>query len=190
MAAWGIFALLALSAGCLLAGDPPRRWTDPAAGAGSERPGQRHREAAADGIADVPLLLELLGAALEAGLAVPSALELVAEVSTPRIHAGLSHVVAGLQMGASWEHSWEGVWEMPEVGQLHASLSFAALTGAPAAPLLYAEARQRRRQSQRDAEKRAGALGVKLVVPLGLCSLPAFICLGIVPVVVAMVPAF
>ncbi len=41
----------------------------------------------------------------------------------------------------------------------------------------------------RGAERRAAALGVRLVVPLGLCSLPAFVCLGIVPVLLAMLPS-
>ena len=138
----------------------------------------------------MPLLLELLGACLDAGLSIPWALRLVAGIAAPEIGNGLSRVVAGLQIGASWQHSWDGVRHIEPVAQLHAALSFAALTGAPAAPLLYAEADQRRRQFHRDAEKRAAALGVRLVVPLGLCSLPAFICLGIVPVVVAMIPAF
>jgi pilus assembly protein TadC len=67
-------------------------------------------------------------------------------------------------------------------------LAFAALTGAPSASILYAQAARERREQFRAAEKRAAALGVKLVVPLGLCSLPAFICLGVVPVLIAMLP--
>jgi len=151
------------------------------AGASAGRHGQ--------GLADVPLLLELLAAALDAGLPIPWALRLVAGVASEPIREALDKVVAGLQMGASWEHAWEGAGGVGQAEQIQGALSFAALTGAPAAPLLFAEARQRRRQQQRDAEKRAAALGVKLVVPLGLCSLPAFVCLGIVPVVVAMVPS-
>jgi pilus assembly protein TadC len=205
MAALGVFIMLALAAGCLLHADAARRWSGGTAGSAAARfrAGEDDRRAgaafpafgwrgpteAAGGIADVPLLLELLGAALDAGLAIPWALKLVAGVSTARIRTELSQVVAGLQIGASWEHSWQGMSDRGAVGQLHSALSFAALTGAPAAPLLYAAAAQRRRQAQRDAEKKAAALGVRLVVPLGLCSLPAFICLGIVPVVVAMIPS-
>lgn len=195
--ATGVFLILALAAACLVGLDSRRQWKDDAVTAA--RAGQCASVAgntngpvqdAGSGIDDVPLLLELLGSALDAGLAIPWALRLVAGVATAEVRAGLSQVVAGLQMGASWEHSWEGVRSLEHVAGIHAALSFAALTGAPAAPLLYAEAEQRRRQFQRDAEKRAAALGVRLVVPLGLCSLPAFICLGIVPVVVAMIPTF
>ena len=144
----------------------------------------------ARGIADVPLLLELTGAALDAGMPLASALRVVAGVAEPRIRDGLAVVVAGLQIGASWHHAWQPVRHRAPLDQLYSALSFAALSGAPSAALLYAEAEQRRRQTHRAAEKRAGALGVKLVVPLGLCSLPAFICLGVVPVVLAMIPAF
>ena len=38
------------------------------------------------------------------------------------------------------------------------------------------------------AERAAGKLSVALVVPLGLCSLPAFICLGIVPIIISLLP--
>jgi len=190
VAAGAIFVLLVLAVGCLGGSGGSRRWRARAALAGLGQAAERRGggKGPDPGIADVPLLLELLGAALDAGLSIPWALRLVAGVATAPMRAGLSHVVAGLEMGASWEHSWAGVGDAAEMAALQSALGFAALTGTPAAPLLYAEARQRRRQSQRDAERRASALGVKLVVPLGLCSLPAFICLGVVPVVVAMIP--
>ncbi|WP_269938674.1 type II secretion system F family protein [Arthrobacter sp. HY1533] len=138
----------------------------------------------------MPLLLELLGAALDSGLTVQGALRVVANVADLGIREGLLRVVAGLEIGASWQSSWEGSLGRGDIARIHEALSFGALTGAPAAPILYAEAQQHRTAAGRLAEKRAAALGVKLVLPLGLCSLPAFIALGIVPVVVAMVPAF
>ncbi len=68
-------------------------------------------------------------------------------------------------------------------------LRFATSTGAPSAALLHAHAAQLRRRHNRDIDRRAAALGVQLVLPLGLCSLPAFICLGVVPVVLGLLPA-
>ena len=172
--------------------DKPRAWPagggrrrastdDAAGGAGKTRVG---------GVASVPLLLELLGAALDSGLTVQGALRVVANVADQGIREGLLRVVAGLEIGASWQSSWEGSLGRSDIARIHEALSFGALTGAPAAPILYAEAQQHRTAAGRLAEKRAAALGVRLVLPLGLCSLPAFIALGIVPVVVAMVPAF
>lgn len=140
------------------------------------------------GVASVPLLLELLGSALDSGLTVQNALRVVAEVSEPGLRESLLRVVAGFEIGASWHNSWEGNLARGDVARIHDALSFGALTGASAAPLLYAEAKQCRTAAARTAEKRAAALGVKLVLPLGLCSLPAFIALGVVPVVMAMIP--
>ncbi len=143
-----------------------------------------------EGVTSVPLLLDLLGTSLDAGLTVQGALRVVATIADEQIQGRLLCVVAGLEIGASWDNSWEGNVEHAGVARIHEALSFGALTGASAAPLLYAEARQNRNAAGRAAEKRAATLGVKLVLPLGLCSLPAFIALGIVPVVMAMVPEF
>lgn len=142
------------------------------------------------GVVKVPLLLDLLGTTLESGLTIQNGLHVVAAVSGSGIREALLRVAAALEIGISWHDAWEGNTGNSELAQLHAALSFGALTGAGAAPLLYAEAAHLRKAGGRQAEKRAAALGVKLVLPLGLCSLPAFVALGIVPVVIAMVPAF
>ncbi|MCZ2401799.1 type II secretion system F family protein [Paenarthrobacter sp. Z7-10] len=143
-----------------------------------------------DGIEDVPLMLELLATAFDAGLPMVRALEVLAGVANEATRRRLVVVVAGLCIGASWSTSWSLVHCDEVLETLHSALTFAALTGAPSSALLDAEAAQIRRIRHRTAERRAAALGVKLVLPLGLCFLPAFVCLGIVPVVLAMVPSF
>ena len=42
------------------------------------------------------------------------------------------------------------------------------------------------RTARADVEDRARAVGVKAAVPLGLCLLPAFLLLGIVPLVAGL----
>lgn len=136
---------------------------------------------------EVPLLLELLGAMLEAGLALPRALEVAAGVADGPGPA-LARASAALRLGTAWDHAWPDAPAGSAVEELRSALRFAASTGAPSAELLYARARQLRRSRHRELEKRAAALGVKLVIPLGVCSLPAFLCLGVVPVLLAMLP--
>ncbi len=181
-----LFTLLAVGAILLLAADT--RWQRVL----SDRRAIPAEAASprAQGIDDAPLMLELLATCLDAGLPLVRALELLATVATDSVSHGLTVAVAGLSIGASWQSSWHPVLHDPPLARLYGSLTFAALTGAASSSLLYAEAAQLRRSSQRAAEKRAAALGVKLVIPLGLCSLPAFICLGVVPVVLALVPSF
>ncbi|MDQ4492102.1 type II secretion system F family protein [Sinomonas sp. ASV486] len=136
---------------------------------------------------DVPLLLELLGVMLQAGLGLPRALEVAARVADGPADA-LTRAAAALQLGTDWAHAWPDAPPSSDVWQLREALDFAAATGAPSAELLYARARQLRRSRHRDLERRAAALGVRLVIPLGVCSLPAFLCLGVVPVLLAMIP--
>lgn len=185
---WLIFALLALGTVLLTVPEHLRRWPGMRPGAG--RSAMEQEPPRDQGIQDVPLMLELLATSLESGLPMVRALEVLADVATYRVSRGLAVVVAGLTVGASWQTSWSAVLDGRELARLHAALTFSALTGSASSSLLYAEAARLRRTALREAEMRAGALGVKLVVPLGLCSLPAFICLGVAPVVLAMVPAF
>ncbi len=135
------------------------------------------------------MMLELIGAMLDAGAGLGRALELVAALAVPEIGSPLRPVVAALAIGADWKTAWRSSSPMaPQLRALEDALRFAALTGAPSSAILYAQAARIRRERYRAAEKQAAALGVKLVVPLGLCSLPAFVCLGIVPVLLAMLP--
>lgn len=65
-------------------------------------------------------------------------------------------------------------------------LAFAREAGAPVGALLRAEAEAERRAARSEARRRAGALGVQLMLPLGACVLPSFLALGVVPVVIAL----
>lgn len=65
-------------------------------------------------------------------------------------------------------------------------LRVAERAGAPAIELLSAEARQERRVARAEGRTRAELLAVRLLLPLGLCILPAFVLLGVVPVILAM----
>lgn len=145
---------------------------------------------AGEGLRDTAMMLELIGAMLDAGSGIGRALELVADSASPEYHRSLRPVVSALAIGADWETAWRSSEvRTPELLVLRQALGFAALTGAPSSAILYAQAARLRRERFRAAEKRAAALGVRLVVPLGLCSLPAFICLGVVPVLLAMLPS-
>lgn len=153
--------------------------------AGTTRPALR----AGEGLRDTAMMLELIGAMLDAGSGIGRALELVADSASPEYRHSLRPVVSALAIGADWETAWRSSEvRTPELLVLRQTLGFAALTGAPSSAILYAQAARLRRERFRAAEKRAAALGVRLVVPLGLCSLPAFVCLGVVPVLLAMLP--
>lgn len=148
------------------------------------------RRAGNPGLRDTAMMLELIGAMLDAGAGLGRSLEVVAALAAPELSRPLRPVVSALAIGADWDTAWRNSEvRSPELLVLRDALGFAAFTGAPSSAILYAQAARIRRARFRTAEKRAAALGVKLVIPLGLCSLPAFVCLGVVPVLLAMLPA-
>lgn len=133
---------------------------------------------------DVPLLLELVAAAVEAGLPAGRALERALEAAPFPADPGLVRIAARLSWGADAASVWDGVdarWE-----PLAEPLRLSAATGAPAAALLRSAADQHRTDRRRAAEEAAARLGSLLVLPLGLCTLPSFLLLGVVPVVLTL----
>ncbi|WP_237563335.1 type II secretion system F family protein [Arthrobacter sp. H-02-3] len=162
----------------------------PADGSGLRRGTQAGRQPGYPGLRDTAMMLELIGAMLDAGAGLGRSLELIAALVPQELGRQLRPVVSALAIGADWDTAWHSSGgQACELLALRDTLTFAALTGAPSSALLYAQAARLRRERNRAAEQRAAALGVKLVVPLGLCSLPAFVCLGVVPVLLGLVPA-
>ena len=133
---------------------------------------------------DTALVLELLAAQLRAGLAPLAALGTLAEALNSR---PLYTVCQRLQMGSGWGSAWSGS-AAGTFGELRDALAPAYTGGAPSTALLLSLADAHRLSERRAAERAAGKLSVALVVPLGLCSLPAFICLGIVPIIISLLP--
>ena len=133
---------------------------------------------------DTALVLELLAAQLRAGLAPLAALGSLAEALNSR---PLHTVCQRLQMGSDWGSAWSGS-AAGTFGELRDALAPAYTGGAPSTVLLLSNADAHRLSERRAAERAAGKLSVALVVPLGLCSLPAFICLSIVPILISLLP--
>ena len=133
---------------------------------------------------DTALVLELLAAQLRAGLAPLAALGTLAEALNSR---ALHTVCQRLQMGSGWGSAWSGS-AAGTFGELRDALAPAYTGGAPSTALLLSLADAHRLNERRAAERASGKLSVALVVPLGLCSLPAFICLGIVPILISLLP--
>lgn len=71
--------------------------------------------------------------------------------------------------------------------RLEEVLGLATAAGVPASTLLRSEARLARRDARTAAQARAARLGVELMLPLGACVLPAFMCLGVAPLVLSVI---
>ena len=144
-------------------------------------------------------MLDLAAAMLTAGRPLNTVLQVLSDAAEPPLNSVLRRAVTELELGASWEQAWDlaGKQGTPSARSaaapaavLRDALAFAASSGAPSAQVLHAQAAQLRRRRAREAERRAAALGIHLVLPLGLCALPAFLCFTVVPLLLALLPEF
>jgi len=80
-----------------------------------------------------------------------------------------------------------GISVTADRGQVDEILDLASRAGVPAAELLRSQAQEVRRAAASSAQRRAAILAVRLVLPLGVCILPAFMALGVVPLLIAVI---
>ncbi|MBF4514028.1 type II secretion system F family protein [Plantibacter sp. VKM Ac-2885] len=66
-------------------------------------------------------------------------------------------------------------------------LALSARAGIPAGELLRSEAEQQRDQARSDGERAAAILATRLMIPLGVCILPAFLLVGVAPLLLSVV---
>ncbi|WP_249669537.1 type II secretion system F family protein [Cellulomonas hominis] len=128
-------------------------------------------------------VLELLAVAVEAGASVPHALASVGAALGGPTGADLARAGSALLLGASWPAAWT---HAPDQGRQLDGLAASWTTGAACGPILRASAAALRRRRERAAQEAAGRLGVRIVLPLGLCFLPAFVLVGLVPVLLSL----
>jgi Flp pilus assembly protein TadB len=135
---------------------------------------------------DLPHVVGLLADALRSGQPPDDALGLVAGALPGPAAARLAEVVPRLRLGVDPGLVWADLAADPALGPLGRALARAHRTGAPVVPAIERLADELTRSARAEVEDRARAVGVKAAVPLGLCLLPAFILVGIVPVVAGL----
>jgi len=145
----------------------------------------RRRQQAA--LAELPHLVALLAAALRAGAAVETGLGLVCDALPGAAADRLSVVRARLLVGVDPGDAWTDVAADPVLGALGRTLARSHRTGAAVADAVAALGDELAAARRGQTEDRARAVGVKAALPLGLCLLPSFILLGIVPTVAGLV---
>lgn len=132
---------------------------------------------------DAAAWLDVMAALLRSGASLVGALERAAAALPGG--ARLSPVIARLGWGAGWDEAWAGV-EDEELAELGRRLQPLHATGMAGAATLTQAAGAVRQERRRAAELAAEQLAVRLVVPLGLCHLPAFVCLGVLPLLLTL----
>jgi pilus assembly protein TadC len=140
--------------------------------------------------ADTPLVLELLAACLAGGAPLAAAVAAVAEAVQGPAGARLTAVGAALAVGSPPAQAWGALFGSDRADPLAPAaraLARAAEGGAPVAAAVSRLAAEARADARLRGEQAARRVGVSVVAPLGLCFLPAFVLLGVVPVVIGLV---
>ncbi len=147
--------------------------------------------------------VDLVAAVLDSGAPVSRALTLVAGVSAEsvdlssgphpsggsdeqRLVAVLRHTARLLELGADPAAAWAPCAAVEGMRPVAAAAIRTSASGALLARSLRTSAATLRRDQQAAALVRAQRVGVLAMLPLGLCFLPAFLCIGVVPTVVAV----
>lgn len=148
--------------------------------AGRAWSGRMARAAAAEPPRDLIVWSALLSACTRSGLDVLSSLDAVAGATRQR----LGEAVPRLRTGSPWDEAWAGC--PAALLPLATSLRPAWERGASPVAALEALAASELARRKADSLSAAATLGVRLTLPLSLCLLPAFIAVGVVPLVVAV----
>jgi tight adherence protein C len=133
-----------------------------------------------------PAVLDLLGAALLAGLNPHKAVPRIAERAPEALQEDLGLAAAVLRLGGTPAAALRAAADRSGLDELRAAaaaLEAAERWGAPPAEALAARAEALRSRTRLQAEAEAGRAAVRLAFPLVLCFLPAFVLLTVVPTV-------
>jgi len=129
---------------------------------------------------------DLLAACLRAGLPVPTAIRAVASDAPPGCADVLRRTAELLALGSDPVRAWAPALAEPGTEALARGARRSARSGTALAEVADGLAQRIRAAATDTAEARAQRSAVLIAGPLGLCFLPAFLCLGVVPVVVGL----
>ncbi|HEX5018792.1 MAG TPA: type II secretion system F family protein [Actinomycetes bacterium] len=135
----------------------------------------------------LPITLDLLSACLSTGSPPADGLRAVGSCVGGALGEDLLTVAAAMHSGADAAEAWSLV-DAADLQALAAILSRAQVSGASPSPLLVLLADQHRQRARAVAMDAARSLGVRVTGPLGLCFLPAFVVIAVVPLVIAVLP--
>lgn len=143
-----------------------------------------------DVVRELPETLDLLAVCLEAGAPMTNAIATVAEVSPSATAAILHGIDAQLQVGRDPQDAWGSLAGHPDWGPPARDAARSARSGTSLVECLRVHADEARRRRREQETKQARSVGVKSVQPLAVCFLPAFVLIGVVPLVASLLGTF
>ena len=151
----------------------------------AETPAQRERRVRVR--AELPHVVGLLAAAVRGGLPPADALALVCVALPGPAADSLAPLPPRIALGVDPVEVWRSLEADAVLAPLGRTLGRSARTGEPVAEALDRLGAELAARARAETEDAARQVGVRAAVPLGLCLLPSFLLLGIVPVVAGLV---
>lgn len=136
---------------------------------------------------EVPVTADLMAACLHAGAGVGDALAASLVAAGPWVRASGERVVAALRAGEQPEEAWRPWLDDSRLAPIARTCIRTAGSGATAAAELARVAARLRVGHRMSRQQRVARASVWIVLPLGTCFLPAFVAVGVVPLVVSLV---
>lgn len=140
-------------------------------------------------IADLPQALELLAAALEAGAPLRSATAAVVSVFDGPVAEDLGLVLTAVDLGVFEGQAWRELTVHPAWARTAVDVARSAESGSMMVETLRQHAHQARAARRAAIGVAAKSVGVRSVLPLMLCFMPAFMLIGVVPTVASAILA-
>lgn len=134
----------------------------------------------------LPSALDVFAVCLSCGISVSAAATVTAPVAPPVLRSVLHRAADLLALGATAEEAWSTTADDRTCQALVRLARRSAVSGAALAAGVADLAEQSRQEVAHSAVAAAERAGVLIAGPLGLCFLPAFVCLGVVPVVAGL----
>lgn len=144
------------------------------------------RQRRRDLMRQAPEIIDLLTACVCVGAPLSRAIDAVSTAISEPGSSVLRSVSSTLALGGDPAQAWRALAREPGMESLGKALSRSVASGAPLAGILPGIADDLRREQRAAVDEAARAAGVRAVLPLAACFLPAFILLGVVPVVASL----
>ncbi|MEU6227107.1 type II secretion system F family protein [Streptomyces sp. NPDC047042] len=141
---------------------------------------------AAEAARQLPLAADLLAACIAAGAGPVIAAQAVGEALAGPVGERLARGAAEVRLGGEPAEAWRRLASIPGAAPLASLLERADESGVPTAGPVARLAADTRADWGRAATERARRAAVMVTAPVGLCFLPAFIAIGVLPVVIGL----
>lgn len=142
----------------------------------------------------LPEVLGLLASALSAGSPTRVAVAEVAAVSPAESRTVLETVGSHILVGRSEQQAWDDIAADPALAPVWGSpardLARNALSGAAVVEVLQVHAAEARAHHRSQIEKQARTVGIRSVLPMMTCFLPAFVLVGVVPIIAGLLSSY